>query len=93
MGEPVYATMAVVGCGLIGSSVIRAARETGVVGRIVVAETSAAARERIVELQLADAVFEDASEAVADADLVLFAVPVMSMETAALAAAAVPTML
>jgi len=87
MGEPVYATMAVIGCGLIGSSVIRAAREAGVAGRIVVAETSATARERIVELKLADAVFEDAAEAVAGADLVLFAVPVMSMETAALAAA------
>ncbi len=87
MGEPVYAKMAVVGCGLIGSSVIRAAREAGVVGEIAVAETSGPARERIVALGLADAVFEDAAEAVKDADLVVFAVPVMSMAAAAKAAA------
>ncbi len=87
MGEPVYAKMAVVGCGLIGSSVIRAAREAGVVGEIAVAETSAPARERIVALGLADAVFGDAVEAVRDADLVVFAVPVMSMAAAAKAAA------
>jgi len=88
MGEPVYATLAVIGCGLIGSSVVRAARDTGAAGRIVVAEASPAARDRIIELGLADAVFADAAEAVADADLVIFAVPVMSMETAARAAAA-----
>ncbi|WP_068875018.1 MULTISPECIES: prephenate/arogenate dehydrogenase family protein [unclassified Phenylobacterium] len=87
MGEPVYAKMAVVGCGLIGSSVIRAAREAGAVGEIAVAETSAPARERIVALGLADAVFDDAAEAVRDADLVVFAVPVMSMAAAAKAAA------
>ncbi|HKP78638.1 MAG TPA: prephenate/arogenate dehydrogenase family protein [Phenylobacterium sp.] len=87
MGEPMYAKMAVVGCGLIGSSVIRAAREAGVVGEIVVAEASGAARARIVELGLAEAVFEDAAEAVRDADLVVFAVPVMSMGIAARAAA------
>ncbi|MBJ7409627.1 MAG: prephenate/arogenate dehydrogenase family protein [Phenylobacterium sp.] len=87
MGEPVYAKMAVVGCGLIGSSVIRAAREAGVVGEIAVAETSAPARGRIVALGLADAVFGDAAEAVRDADLVVFAVPVMSMAAAAKAAA------
>lgn len=87
MGEPVYAKMAVVGCGLIGSSVIRAAREAGVVAEIAVAETSAPARERVVALGLADAVFGDAAEAVRDADLVVFAVPVMSMAAAAKAAA------
>jgi cyclohexadieny/prephenate dehydrogenase len=68
--------------------VIRAARQAGAVGEITVAEASAAARARIVELELADAVFEDAAEAVRDADLVVFAVPVLSMETAARAAAA-----
>jgi cyclohexadieny/prephenate dehydrogenase len=88
MGEPLYETMAVVGCGLIGSSVIRAAREAGAAGRIAVAETSEAARGRIAALGLADRLTGDAAEAVAGADLVVFAVPVMSMETAAQAAAA-----
>ncbi|HEX7886329.1 MAG TPA: prephenate/arogenate dehydrogenase family protein [Phenylobacterium sp.] len=87
MGEPLYAKMAVVGCGLIGSSVILAARAAGVAGEITVAEASAAARVRIVELGLCDAVFEDAAEAVRDADLVVLAVPVMSMAEAARAIA------
>ena len=84
----VYAKMAMIGCGLIGSSIVRAAREAGAVGEIVVAETSAEARARIVELQLADAVTGDAAEAVRDADLVVFAVPVLSMGEAAATAAA-----
>ncbi|WP_296595247.1 prephenate/arogenate dehydrogenase family protein [Phenylobacterium sp.] len=87
MGAPIYPKMAVVGCGLIGSSLVRAAREAGAAGHIAIAETSEAARERIAALKLADSLFADAAEAVADADLVIFAVPVMSMEAAARAAA------
>ncbi len=87
MTTPVYGTMAVIGCGLIGSSVILAARVAGAAGRVVVAETSEAARARIVELGYADAVTGDAGQAVLDADLVVFAVPVMAMEAAARAAA------
>src|SRR3954464_6416098 len=88
MTTPVYAKMAMVGCGLIGSSIVRAAREAGAVGEIAVAEASAEARARIVALELADAVTADAAEAVRDADLVVFAVPVLSMGAAAQAAAA-----
>ena len=87
MRTPVYARMAVIGCGLIGSSLVRAVREAGAAGEIVIAETSAPARERIEALGLADRVTADAADAVRDADLVVFAVPVMSMEAAARAAA------
>ena len=87
MGEPVYAKMAVIGCGLIGSSVILAAREAGAVGEIAVADASEAHRARIAELGLGDTVTGDAAEAVRDADLVVFAVPVLSMDAAARAAA------
>jgi cyclohexadieny/prephenate dehydrogenase len=87
MSTPVYAKMAVVGCGLIGSSVIRAARAAGAVGEVAVADASAAARERIAALGFADWVTHDPSEAVRDADLVVFAVPVMAMSAAARAAA------
>ncbi len=82
----IYAKMAMIGCGLIGSSIVRAAREAGCVGEIVIAETSAEARARIVDLKLG-AVTADAAEAVQDADLVVFAVPVLSMGDAAAAAA------
>src|SRR5690606_4048112 len=79
--------MAVIGCGLIGSSVIRAARAAGVVGEVFVADASAKARTEIVELGYADQVFADPADAVAGADLVVFAVPVLAMEAAANAAA------
>lgn len=87
MAEPVYAKMAVIGCGLIGGSVIRAAREVGAAGQIAIADTSEANRARIAELGLGDLVTGDAAEAARDADLVVFAVPVMSMGAAAKAAA------
>jgi cyclohexadieny/prephenate dehydrogenase len=87
MSAPVYGRMAVIGCGLIGSSVIRAARASSAVGEVAVADASAPARERIAELGLADSVSADPAEAVGDADLVVFAVPVMAMADAARAAA------
>ena len=87
MSGVVYPRMAVVGCGLIGASVVRGARASGAVGEIAVAETSPQARERILALGLADSVTADPAEAVRDADLIVFAVPVMAMGDAAKAAA------
>jgi cyclohexadieny/prephenate dehydrogenase len=84
----IYPRMTVVGCGLIGSSVIRAARQAGAVGEVIVADASEAHRARIVELGYADKVTGDIAEAVKDADLVVFAVPVLAMGEAAKAAAA-----
>ena len=83
----IYPRMAVIGCGLIGSSVIRAAREAGVVGVVAVADASEAHRNRIVELGYADEVTADIAQAVKDADLVVLAVPVLAMGEAAKAAA------
>lgn len=85
---PIYSRMAVVGCGLIGSSIIRAAREAGVVREVAVADMSPEHRERIAALGFADLVTGDIAEAVRDADLVVFAVPVLAMKSAAAAAAA-----
>ena len=87
MGEILFPRMAVIGCGLIGSSVILAAREAGAVGEVIVADLSEAHRARIVELGYADKVTGDIAEAVKDADLVVFAVPVLAMGDAAKAAA------
>jgi cyclohexadieny/prephenate dehydrogenase len=87
MTAPTFAKMAVIGCGLIGSSVIRAARATGAVGEVAVADASEAARQQITALGYADSVHADPAEAVRDADLVVFCVPVMAMAEAAKAAA------
>jgi cyclohexadieny/prephenate dehydrogenase len=86
MGK-LYERMAVIGCGLIGSSVARAARETGAVGEIVVADSSEAVRERVEALGLADRVTADPADAVAGADLVVFATPVLAVAGAMKAAA------
>jgi cyclohexadieny/prephenate dehydrogenase len=79
MSEALFPRMAVIGCGLIGSSVIRAAKEAGVVGEIAVADASAEVRDRVVALGLADEVTGDARRACLDADLVMFATPPLSI--------------
>ncbi|HLZ85007.1 MAG TPA: prephenate/arogenate dehydrogenase family protein [Caulobacteraceae bacterium] len=79
MSGVLYPRMAVVGCGLIGSSVIHAARAAGVIGEVAVADASAAARERIVALGFADEVTADSSAACRGADLVMLATPPLSI--------------
>ena len=87
MSAVLYPRLAVIGCGLIGSSVIRAARAHGVVREIAVHDASPAARARIVALGIADEVTDDARSAVRNADLVLFATPPLSIGPAAAAVA------
>ena len=87
MAQVIYPKMAVIGCGLIGSSVIRAAREAGVVGQVAVADQSPEVVARVRELGIAEVATTDAAEAVKDADLVVFAVPVLAMGRAAAQAA------
>jgi cyclohexadieny/prephenate dehydrogenase len=87
VAQVIYPKMAVVGCGLIGASVIHAARAAGVVGQVAVADASAAHRDRIAAIGFADLVTDDIALAVKDADLVVFAVPVLAMGQAARAAA------
>jgi cyclohexadieny/prephenate dehydrogenase len=84
---PVYARMAVIGCGLIGSSVIHAARANGAVGQVSVADANPKHRARAAELGLAERVTADIADAVQGADLVVFAVPVLAMGEAMAAAA------
>jgi len=92
MSKPgiLYPKMTVIGCGLIGGSIIRAAREQGVVGEITVADASEAHRARVVELGIADHVTDDIAQAVKDADLVVIATPVLSVPE--LASLVIPAM-
>ncbi len=87
MTDVIYPKMALIGCGLIGSSVIRAARAQGIVGRIAAMDASPAVRDRVCELGLADEVVENARDAVKDADLIVFATPPLSIGPAAAAVA------
>jgi cyclohexadieny/prephenate dehydrogenase len=83
MSEAIFQRMAVIGCGLIGSSVVRAARARGVAGEIAVSDTSAQVLERVRALRLADEVFTDSREAVRGADLVVLAMPPLAIGAAA----------
>jgi cyclohexadieny/prephenate dehydrogenase len=73
---PLFGRLALIGVGLIGSSIARAARAQGVVGEIAATARSAATRRRVVELGVADRVVETNAAAAAGADLVILCIPV-----------------
>jgi cyclohexadieny/prephenate dehydrogenase len=74
--EPHFKRIALIGFGLIGGSIARAARAQGLVGDIVTTARSAKTRARVAELGVVDAVVETNAEAVRDADLVILCIPV-----------------
>src|SRR3954447_13533499 len=73
---PTIDRLALIGVGLIGGSIARAAREYGAVRSIVATARSAATRRRVVELGIADQVVDTNAEAVQGADLVIVCIPV-----------------
>jgi cyclohexadieny/prephenate dehydrogenase len=73
--KPVVGTLAIIGFGLIGSSVARAARKSGAARRIVACDASAAARRTIKRLKLADRIVSDPAQAAAIADVVMICTP------------------
>jgi len=73
---PLFNRLALIGTGLIGSSIARAARAQGAVRSIVATARSAATRRRVAELGLADQVVESNAAAVEGADLVIVCIPV-----------------
>jgi len=76
---PVYERLTVIGCGLIGSSLVRAARQSKAAAHITVADASQTVLDRVVELGIADAVEADLGKAVEGADLIIFATPVLAI--------------
>src|ERR1700760_1692017 len=76
MAEPQFDRLALIGVGLIGSSIARAARAQGAGRSIVATARSPATRRRVIELGIADQVVETNAAAAAGADLVLVCIPV-----------------
>ena len=74
--KPLFNRLALIGVGLIGSSIARAARASGTVREIVATARSDATRRRVVELGIADQVVDTNTAAVAGADLVIVCIPV-----------------
>ena len=89
MAEPLFRRLALLGIGLIGSSVARIARERGdLAGEVVANARSEATLARVRELGIADRVEADPAKAVEGADCVMLCAPVGAF--AALAEAIAP---
>ncbi len=79
--------LCVVGLGLIGSSIARAARATGAARRVVGYDRDPAVRDRARRVAAFDQVADAPAEAAAGADLAILCVPVGAMAEAASAVA------
>jgi cyclohexadieny/prephenate dehydrogenase len=79
LDAPLFERAAIIGVGLIGSSLARIIRRKGLARAIVLYDLSPEVRRRAAEIGLADAVAESAAEAVAGADLVILCAPVGAM--------------
>jgi cyclohexadieny/prephenate dehydrogenase len=75
-GKVLVERLALIGSGLIGSSIARAARAQNAARVIVATARSEATRRRVTELGIADQVATSNADAVKDADLVIVCVPV-----------------
>ncbi len=74
--KTLFNRLALIGVGLIGSSIARAAKAQNAVGSIVATARSPETRRRVAELGIADQVVETNAAAVEGADLVIVCIPV-----------------
>jgi len=74
-GARIAHRMAILGVGLIGSSLALAARRHGLVDEVVGCARSAETRQTALDLGIVDAATADPAEAAAGADIVMFATP------------------
>ncbi|HEY8032293.1 MAG TPA: prephenate/arogenate dehydrogenase family protein [Methylocella sp.] len=79
LNEPLFQRLALIGMGLIGSSLARVCRRKGLAREIVAADSSSAVREKVTELALADYIVEKAAAAVEGAGVVILCAPVGAM--------------
>ncbi|MEO1039428.1 MAG: prephenate/arogenate dehydrogenase family protein [Pseudomonadota bacterium] len=74
--KQVYERVAIIGAGLIGSSLARAIRRAGAAGEIIAFDISPEVRKSALDLGFADAAPDSLQDAVTEADLVVIATPV-----------------
>ncbi len=86
--EVSFETLAVIGLGLLGGSVAGAARERGVVGRVVGVSRRPEMAAAAVDRGLCDEAGTDLAAGLREADLVILATPVYAMEETLRGAAA-----
>ncbi|WP_200957775.1 prephenate/arogenate dehydrogenase family protein [Mesorhizobium sp. Root157] len=83
MSEPIFEKIALIGIGLIGSSLARVIRRERLAGHIAITTRSALTLKRAETLGLGNSYTTDAGQAVHDADLVIVSVPVGASEDVA----------
>lgn len=75
-GEPLFGRLAIIGIGLIGSSIAHAAKHLNLAGHVVLSDKEPSVRTRARKLGLGHEITETANDAVRDADHVILCVPV-----------------
>lgn len=83
MAEPMFDRIALIGIGLIGSSIARDVKALGLAKEVVVSTRSAETLKRAEELDLGTSYALSAADAVEGADLVIVSVPVGASEAVA----------
>ena len=83
MSKPLFDRIALIGIGLIGSSLARVIAREKLARHVAIATRSAATLKRAEELKLGDSYHTDLAEGVKGADLVIVSVPVGSSEAVA----------
>ncbi len=78
MSEPLFKRVALIGLGLIGSSLARVMKKEGLARHIAGTARSAKTRAKAFELGYLDSVHDDAATCVKDADLVVICAPLGS---------------
>jgi len=78
-GSPLFKTIAIVGVGLIGGSLARAARERGLVSSVIGLGRGEQNLRRALELGVIDVLEKDLERGIRKADLVVLATPVCTL--------------
>jgi len=81
LDKPIFDELAIIGVGLIGSSIARGARLRKAAGRIVLADHSGETLARAQALALGDKSTSDLADAVSNADCVILCAPVGANES------------
>jgi cyclohexadieny/prephenate dehydrogenase len=73
---PLFSRLTIIGMGLIGSSLARAARAANIASSIVAVDASKSVRLKVSALELVDEIYADPAQGVRNADAVILCVPV-----------------
>ena len=76
LDRPILGRLALIGLGLVGSSIARAPKARGLAGTVAAGDRDPAVVARVLELGIVDEATSDLAAAVRDADLVVLCIPV-----------------